>query len=391
MLQPLEQFLQVESASGVVLLLATTTALLWANSAAKASYGHFWETTLFGSDVSLHFIINEALMAVFFLVVGLEIRREIHAGALSGWRTATLPLAAALGGIVAPALIYLALNGDPAVDRGWAIPTATDIAFAVGVLALLGTRVNPALRVLLLALAIADDIAAILIIACFYSDGLGPAGIKMGAPAVVAILVLQKAGVRLVLPYLVGGAILWFGLLDAGLHPALAGVILGFLMPTSARAAHNRAERVPPALRLEKALHPWVAFAIMPLFALANAGVDIDGFSLESATSASVAAGIVLGLVVGKPFGIFAATVLAVKSGLCVLPPGVRWSGIVLIGCLGGIGFTMSIFIATLAFADEQLLASAKLAVLLGSALAGTTGLVVGGLVLSGSGRTGGR
>jgi Na+:H+ antiporter, NhaA family len=377
-LKPLEQFLHVESASGMFLLLATATALAWANSPWTASYGHLWKSNLFGSDISLHFIINEALMAVFFLVVGLEIRREARDGALSSWRTATLPLAAALGGIVAPALIYLGLNSNADVHRGWAIPTATDIAFAVGVLALLGKRVNPALRVLLLALAIADDIAAILIIAFFYSEGLGPTGIGMAGAAVVAIFALQRAGVRFIFPYLLGGAALWFGLLDAGLHPALAGVVLGLLMPTSARAAQDQPEPLPPALRLETALHPWVAFAIMPLFALANAGVDIGGFSPESATSISVAAGIVLGLVVGKPVGIFAATVLAVKSGLCVLPPGVRWSGIALIGCLGGIGFTMSIFISTLAFADAQLLASAKLAVLIASVLAGAIGIVLG-------------
>jgi len=375
-LKPLEQFLRVETASGLMLLLATATALIWANSPWTTFYAQLWDVSLFGRDISPHFIINDALMAIFFLVVGLEIRREIHDGALSSLRTATLPLAAALGGIVAPALIYIGLNSDASVRHGWAVPTATDIAFAVGVLALLGNRVDPALRVLLLALAIADDIAAILIIAFFYSDGVGPTGVGMAGPAVVAILALHKAGVRFVLPYLLGGVILWFGLLEAGLHPALAGVILGLLMPASARGAENQLP--PPAVRMEAALHPWVAFAIMPLFALANAGVDIGGVSLEKAGSFSVAAGIVLGLVVGKPLGILAVAALAVKSGLCSLPRGVTWSGIALIGCLGGIGFTMSIFIATLAFEDAELLATAKLAVLVASVLAGTTGLVLG-------------
>jgi NhaA family Na+:H+ antiporter len=377
-LKPLEQFLHVESGSGLFLLLATGAALLWANSPWKASYERLWDLDLFASGVSLHFIINEALMAIFFLVVGLEIRREIHDGALSTLRTATLPLASALGGIVAPALIYIALNSDASVHHGWAIPTATDIAFAVGVLALLGSRVNPALRVLLLALAIADDIAAILIIAFFYSDGVGPTGIGMAGPAVVAILALHKAGVRFILPYLLGGAILWLGLLDAGLHPALAGVILGLLMPMAAPSAQDQLQSPPTAVRLERALHPWVAFAIMPLFALANAGVDVRGLSLESATSFSVAAGIVVGLVVGKPLGIVVAAALAVRTGLCALPPGVTWSGIVLIGCLGGIGFTMSIFIATLAFPDAHLLSAAKLAVLLASVVAGAAGLLFG-------------
>src|SRR4029453_10130499 len=234
-LRPLEQFLHVESASGLVLLLATATALLWANSPWKASYEHLWEISLFGSDVSLHFIINEALMAVFFLVVGLEIRREIHEGALSSLRAATLPLAAALGGIVVPALIYLALNSDASVHQGWAVPTATDIAFAVGVLTLLGKRVDPALRVLLLALAIADDIAAILIIPFFYSTGVAATGIGIAGPAIVAILALDKAGVRFILPYLLGGALLWFGLLGAGLEPALGGVLMGGLIPLSTR------------------------------------------------------------------------------------------------------------------------------------------------------------
>jgi NhaA family Na+:H+ antiporter len=283
---------------------------------------------------------------------------------------------AALGGVVAPALIYLAVNDDAAVRRGWAIPTATDIAFAIGVLTLLGKRIAPALRVLLLALAIADDIVAILIIAFFYAEGVALVGLGIAGAGVVAILLLRTKAVRSVVPYLICGGVLWLGLLEAGLHPALAGVLLGLLAPIS--LPEERGEHVSAAECLEDALHAWAAFAIMPLFALANAGVNIGGVTFDSATSLRLAVGIVLELVVGKPLGIIIAAAIAVRAGWCVLPPDVTWRGIALIGCLGGIGFTMSIFIATLAFPDAQLLAAAKLAVLIASLIAGTGGLLIG-------------
>jgi Na+:H+ antiporter, NhaA family len=378
---PFERLLRIEAASGLLLLIGTVAALLCANSPLAEHYEQLWETRLPGTNVSLHFLINDGLMTIFFLVVGLEIRREIHDGALSGARAATLPLAAALGGIAAPALLFIAINWNSPAHQGWAIPTATDIAFAVGVLTLLGRRIHPSLRALLLTLAIADDIAAVLIIAFFYADGIALTGVAVSTAAAMSTAALHRFGVRLVLPYFCCGIALWYGLLEAGIHPALAGVVLGLLTPISNRHACGPPERTPLAHRLEKILHPWVAFAIMPLFAFANAGMNVSGIDTESATSIGLAAGVVLGLVVGKPLGIVGAAALAVRAGICTLPRGVTWGGLGLIGCLGGIGFTMSLFISALAFPDPLPLSAAKLAVLIGSAIAGTIGLVVGTLV----------
>jgi NhaA family Na+:H+ antiporter len=382
----LERFLRIEAASGIVLLIATALALLWANSPWASSYEHLWHATIFGvadnSRGTLHFFVNDGLMTIFFLVVGLEIRRELHDGALSSVRLAALPLAAATGGIVAPAIIYVLLNGDPSVRQGWAIPTATDIAFAVGVLALLGRRVDPALRVLLLAIAIADDVAAILVIAFFYADGVAPAGLGIAAAGIAGVVALQKLRSERMLPFIVLGCVVWLGLLEAGLHPVLAGVIMGLLTPprSRTRAAFDGAAQVSdsPAARLEHALHPWVAYGVMPLFALANAGVGIGGLDFSSTASVGIAAGVVLGLVVGKPLGIVGVCALCVRMRWCALPPGVTWKGVTVVGCLGGIGFTMSIFIAALAFADADLLAVAKFAVLLASAAAAAIGLIAG-------------
>jgi Na+:H+ antiporter, NhaA family len=381
----LERFLSIEAASGILLLGATAVALLWANSPWSASYEYLWHGAALpfadGAHATLHFLVNDGLMTIFFLVVGLEIRREIHDGALSTLRLAALPIAAATGGIVAPAVIYALLNGEESVRQGWAIPTATDIAFAVGVLALLGKRVDPALRVLLLALAIADDIAAILVIAFVYAQGVAPAGLGVAGAGVAGVLALRKLRIERTLPYLALGAVVWLGLLKAGLHPVLAGVILGLLTPVqSAASRQDDPERAAasPAARLEHGLHPWVAYGVMPLFALANAGVVIGGLDFTTASSVTLGAGVLLGLIVGKPLGIVGATALCVAMRWCELPPGVNWRGVAVVGCLGGIGFTMSIFIAGLAFADPQLLAVAKFAVLLASALAAALGLLVG-------------
>lgn len=359
-LKPLEAFLRIETSSGLVLLAAAVCALIWANSPWHESYESLWHSEL------MHLVVNDGLMTLFFLVVGLEIRREIHDGALSTLHTAALPLVAAIGGIVVPAAIYLLLNATIETRAGWAIPTATDIAFAVGALALLGKRVAPALRALLLALAIVDDVAAILVIAVFYADGVDPQGMAFAVLGIAALLVLRSRKTGHMVPYLAGGAILWMGLSRAGLHPVLAGVITGLLMPNAA------------ANTVEQLLHPWVGYGVMPLFALANAGISFAGLELRNELSLSLVAGIVLGLLVGKPLGIVSATALGVGTGLCRLPPGLTWRDIVLMGCLGGIGFTMSIFIATLAFPDPALLAAAKLAVLAASALAAMAALVIG-------------
>lgn len=415
-----ERFLQVEAVSGIVLLACAAIALLWANSPAAESYYHLWETPLtlgFGSfsvSPSLHFVINDVLMTIFFLVVGMEIRREMHEGALADIRVAALPLAAAAGGVVVPAVIYLLLNSDPVLHHGWAIPTATDIAFAVGVLALLGRSIPGSIRIFLLALAIIDDIAAVIIIALFYSGGLDYSGLIVAGFGVLIVFAFQAIGISNAFAYVIPGAILWLGLLKTGAHPTLAGVALGLITPVTVRPMREapldvaaralatvkarleeradphhlnqplkvlrgaQRELLPPVARVQMALHTWVAYLIMPLFALANAGVDLGNVSVAEGATVSVLIGVAVALIVGKPVGIFGGSWIAVRLGLCQLPPGVTWSGVALIGCLGGIGFTMSIFIATLAFADEHLLAASKLGVLVGSLTAGIIGLAYG-------------
>jgi len=377
------RFISVEALSGVLLLLAAAAALAWANSALAPAYEALWHLKpplgpgRYLPAHDLHFWVNDGLMTVFFLVVGLEIRREMHDGALSDLKLAALPVIAAVGGVAVPALLYVVVNSR-ATRGGWAIPTATDIAFAVGVLSLI-PRVPQALRMLLLTLAIIDDVAAILVIAFFYSSGIAAPGLALVAGGILLVLLMQRLGIRAALPYVLPGAIVWFGMLQAGLHPTLAGVILGLLTPASAAAGAPS-----PVERVESALHPYVAFGIMPLFALANAGVSLAGLSLGAAAPLAVASGIVLGLVLGKPLGILLAAAAAVRCRLCSLPAGVRWSHMLLLGLLGGIGFTLSIFISNLAFADEALLASAKFAVLLASALAAVLGFVLGRLLAPG-------
>jgi len=420
-LRPLEKFLHIEAASGVVLLIAVTVALLWANWPGSHSYEHVWHAPLGvhigGLTVSLplHFYINDVLMTIFFFVVGLEIRREIHEGALANMQLAMLPLAAALGGIVLPACLYVMLNVAPDVRQGWAVPTATDIAFAVGVLALLGKRVPAQLRILLLAVAIIDDIGAILVIAFFYSSGVKLSGLLIAAAGVALVRVFNYIGIRTAIPYLIPGAVTWIGVLYAGVHPTIAGVLMGLMTPVTTPvdrgallntatsvfaklrdrlAGHEtdskkivnqlqqlkamQREMVPPVVRVQAALHAWVAFGVMPIFALANAGVVVDSSAISALTTSTINAGIVLGLVLGKPLGIVAASAVAVRLRIATLSEGITYRGLIVIGCMGGIGFTMSIFLAQLAFGDEQLLATAKIAVLIASALAAVVGLLLG-------------
>lgn len=416
----LARFLHIEAVSGIALLLAAATALVWANSPWASSYEHIWHTPVSFSigattiSHSLHFWINDGLMTVFFLVVGMEIRREIHEGALSNLQLASLPLAAAAGGVAVPALIYLAINSDPALRHGWAIPTATDIAFAVGVLALLGRAIPSSIRVFLLALAIIDDIAAVLIIALFYSSGLDYSGLLLALLGVVVVVVFQRLGIASAFSYVLPGAIVWSGMLMSGAHPTLAGVVLGLMTPVLRRPAREQpmdvatralnefgershagtadvlelvspvrrleeAQRdlLPPVIRVQAALHPWVAFGVMPVFALANAGVSLEGAEFSGA-SLSVLTGVAFALIFGKPLGILLGSWLAVRSSLSRLPPGATWLGMWVVGCLGGIGFTMSIFIAMLAFDDARLLVAAKLGVLIASLAAAVIGLVLG-------------
>ena len=414
----LERFLHVEAVSGLVLLFAAAVALIWANSPYADGYHAFWHLPVsigLGDLVfnqSLHFWINDGLMTVFFLVVGMEVRREINEGALSERSQAALPVVAAVGGVIAPALIFLAFNLDPVRSRGWAVPTATDIAFAVGVLALLGTSIPRNVRIFLLALAVIDDVIAVLIIAFFYSGGLALSGFLVAALGILMVLGLQRIGVGSAYAYILPGAVVWTGLLMTGAHPTLAGVVLGLMTPVRSMpmrehpvqvvlrvarelstrfsaAKHDAAamarplrqlrvanrEILPPVVRVQTALHPWVAFAIMPVFALANAGVTVGGVDLSAGPARLVLLGVAIALVVGKPLGIVAITWLTVRAGWLHLPPSVSWGGVWLVGLLAGIGFTMSIFIALLAFPDQALLAAAKLGVLLGSLAAALLGL----------------
>jgi NhaA family Na+:H+ antiporter len=416
-LNTLQRFLHVEAVSGVVLVVAAAAALIWANSPFAHEYHAFWHAPLtfgFGEFVfsrSLHFWVNDALMTVFFLVVGMEIRREINEGALSKFDQALLPLIAAIGGVVVPALIYLSLNSDPVRGQGWAVPTATDIAFAVGVLALLGRSIPVNVRIFLLALAIIDDIIAVLIIAIFYAANLQFSGFIIALIGVLAVLGFQRIGIGSAPAYVLPGFLVWMGFLVAGVHPTLAGVVLGLMTPArpipmrehplevvsrvlkqlrssdavetqdshrlerplrELRVAHR--EILPPVSRVQMAMHPWVAYVVMPIFALANAGVSLTGID-HSAAAQFVMLGTAIALVAGKPLGIVGATFIAVRFGWCRLAPGVSWADVWLVGLLAGIGFTMSIFIAMLAFSDEGLLRAAKLGVLLASLIAAILGL----------------
>lgn len=375
-LTTLQHFLHVEAVSGVVLLAAAAAALLWANSPYAHSYHDVWNLPIvlrLGEHAfvrPLHFWINDALMTVFFLVVGMEIRREIHEGALSRFDQAILPVLAAVGGVVVPALIYLSFNYATGRSQGWAIPTATDIAFAVGVLAILGRSIPSNIRAFLLALAIIDDIIAVIIIALFYSSGIDLNGFIVASLGVLMALGFQRLGVGSAFAYVLPAFVVWAGFLMAGVHPTLAGVVLGLITPV--RSANPAI--LPPVIRVETALHPWVAYAIMPLFALANAGVDLRTTEFTGGVE-FVTLGIALALCAGKPIGVIGAAWLAVRAGGCRLAPGVSWGGVCLIGLLAGIGFTMSIFIAMLAFADDRLLDAAKFGVLLGSLISVTLGL----------------
>jgi NhaA family Na+:H+ antiporter len=384
LISPLERFLAIEASSGILLLVAAVAALAWANSPWRSAYENLLAAPLgfrvgrFAFERNVDFLVDDVLMVVFFFVVGLEIKREVRAGELSVLRKAALPAFAALGGMLVPAGIYLLFNAGTAALGGWGIPMATDIAFAVGILALLGKRVPPPLRILLLALAVIDDLGAIIIIAFFYSSGVGLAGLAVAAGGVLLIFLMQKLGVRAAWAYVLPGVVIWAGTYAAGVHPTIAGVIIGLCTPI--RAWPDR-ETESPGERLQRSLHGWVAFAIMPVFALANAGVRLDAARL-SGGGATVLIGVVVGLVVGKPVGIMALSWLAVRSGLAALPAGVRWSGVLVVGLVAGIGFTMALFIATLAFPPGPLIEVAKLGILMASLLAGAIGLTVGRFLL---------
>lgn len=401
---PFARFFRLQAAGGIVLLAATVLALAWANSSLVPYYGALWETRLslglgpWGLDKPLLLWVNDGLMAVFFLLVGLEIKREVLTGELSNRRSATLPIVAALGGMVVPALIYLALTRGTPVAGAWGIPMATDIAFTLGALAVLGSRVPASLRVFLAAAAIVDDIGAILVIAVVYTPSVGWVALAVALLATLALILLNRAGVTRIGPYVLLGAVLWVAMLKSGVHATIAGVILAFTIPARSRAMgqlapaarpFDQAERDAHALaaeqhheeqastlaRIEHALVGWVSFGIVPVFALANAGVRLEG-SLVDALAAPVSLGIVLGLVVGKQIGLLLFPWVAIRLGFASLPTGASWRHMWGIGWLAGIGFTMSIFIAGLALPPDEL-AHGKLAILAASLVAACGGLIV--------------
>ena len=371
--------LRHDAAGGVLLMMAAALALVLDNSPLSWLYDSLLATPVvvqigaLSIDKPLLLWINDGLMAIFFFLVGLEIKRELIEGRLSTWQQASLPAIAAVGGMVAPALIYVAFNaGDPTAIRGWAIPAATDIAFALGVLALLGNRVPPALKVFLLALAILDDLGAIIIIALFYTADLSLASLAIGGIGAAILIAMNLSGVTRIAPYLVVGLIMWVCVLKSGVHATLAGVIVALTIPLQAHDAEGRS----PLRRLEHALHPWVVFGIMPVFAFGNAGVTLTGLSLDDLI-APIPLGIALGLFVGKQIGVLGFAWVGSRLGLCQLPEGVGWMQAYGVALLAGIGFTMSLFIGTLAFADPEHAAAVRLGVLSGSILSAILGYAV--------------
>ncbi len=417
--RPLIRFIHIESAGGVVLLVAAVVALLWANAPFGESYEHFWETHFEFSFSGIHLneslreLVNDGLMAIFFFVVGLEIKRELVTGDLRDPKAAALPVIAALGGMVVPALLYISFNGAGEASQGWGIPMATDIAFSVGVVSLLGRRVPVGAKLFLLALAIVDDIGAIAVIAIFYTDALllGYLGAAIGG--LVAVSVANRVGIRSMVFYVPVAVATWYCLLESGVHATLAGVALGMLTPVRSMytdrdfhqrttrilrrydfdsAAPRAAERVDqdamevsmiaresvsPLRRLETSLHPWSSFVIVPIFALANAGVRFAGVDLGEAVTHPVSLGVIVGLFVGKLVGISVFSWFAVKLRLGVLPRFTGWVHIVGLAAIAGIGFTVSLFITGLAFDSAVLADRAKIGIFIGSFASGVVGYLI--------------
>ncbi|MDO4291233.1 MAG: Na+/H+ antiporter NhaA [Eggerthellaceae bacterium] len=414
------QFTHSSTRAAGVMLLAAIVALVVANTGAYESFLEFWHTHVivgFGEHVgemSLAHVINDVFMALFFLLVGLEIKYEMTVGELTNIRQAALPIIAAVGGVAVPIVVYLAFNaGNPDTMQGWGVPTATDIAFALGILALLGNRVPNGLRVFLSTLAVADDIIAILVIAVFYGEAPSFEWLAAAAVVLAVLIVLNRTHVYSLYPYIIIGAVLWFCVFMSGVHSTIAGVLLAFTIPSGSRVNLNsfltwsddrvrearevydadvpviaqeeyietvqnisRVTRqvVPPATRLEHRLYPWVYFGVLPLFALTNADVSLTGVDVGALFSSPVLLGVFFGLVVGKPAGIMLASFITVKLKIASLPEHVNWFHMLGAAILGGVGFTMAIFVANLAYADEALIAAAKLGILLASLVAGVGG-----------------
>ncbi|WP_027715333.1 Na+/H+ antiporter NhaA [Desulfuromonas sp. TF] len=427
LLRPFEDFFKRQASGGIVLLGATVLAMVLANSPARDFYHHFWEIKLgigfneFGLTQSLHHWINDGLMAVFFFVVGLEIKREFLAGELASLRSATLPIAAALGGMVVPAVIYLMINSQGQETSGWGIPMATDIAFALGVIALLGKLIPRSLAIYLTALAIVDDLGAVLVIALFYTGDVSEIALVLAAIFMIVLMIGNSLGIQSPNFYALVGFCLWVAMLKSGIHASVAGVLIGATIPVIPRVnkedflhktqelldryqeiegeegpfqkeermgallalEHVCHDAISPLQRMEHEMHNWVIYGVMPIFALANAGVTIGLTDLATSLTHPVTLGVALGLLLGKPAGIFIFSWIAVRLGICDLPSGVRWPQILGAGILAGIGFTMSLFITNLAFRPTELITDAKVGIFAASLLAG----VVGYLLLSRTGQ----
>ena len=365
-LRPFDQFVKHAAFSGMLLFASAVAALVWANSPASASYVQLWSYPVFGETAG-HWV-NDGFMTLFFLLVGLEIKREILVGELASVKRAALPLVGAMGGMIVPAVCFaLIAKGTPA-SPGWGIPMATDIAFALGVVTLLGSRVPPALKVFLVALAIVDDIGAVLVIALFYTADINVAAVGAGGALVAVLLTFNRIRIRSPLAYLVVGALLWFVVLRSGVHATIAGVLLAMTIPADGDDA--------PLLRIERALHAPISYGVMPLFAFANAGIQLPT-SLAPLLSQPAALGTAVGLIFGKPIGILGATFVAVRLRIAELPAATTLPSLVGVALLGGIGFTMSLFIAALAFRQSDQLTAAKLGVLGGSLVAGALGSAI--------------
>ncbi len=420
-LEPFQRFFKIESSSGIILLIFTIIALIWANSPWGDFYHHLWENKFtikigdFGLSKSIHHWVNDGLMAIFFFVVGLEIKRELITGELSSIKQASLPIAAALGGMALPAIIYMVLNQPPETEGGWGIPMATDIAFSLGILSLLGKRVPASLKVFLVAFAIVDDLGAVLIIAFFYSGDIYWNYLFIALGLLLLLIIFNRSGIKSMHPYMLVGWFIWYLFLESGIHPTIAGVLIAFTIPVKRSiksgtffkrmqknidefyGKDNSGNKIiltnyqlgviddmedeilkvqSPAQRLEHRLHGFVTYIVMPVFALINAGVVLRGTKLTDIFS-GLSGVIEVSLILGKILGIFLFSQIAVRLGLSALPQQVKWKHIMGLGLLGGMGFTMSLFIANLAFSTEALLNPAKIGILTGSLLAGIGGYLL--------------
>lgn len=368
-----KEFFNSEKAGGFILILATIISLVIANSALGESYIHFWHSYVGG--LSLSHWINDGLMAIFFLLIGLELEREIYKGELSKVKDAMLPIFAAIGGMLVPAGIYMAFNTGTPTSSGAGIPMATDIAFALGILALLGSRVPVSLKIFLTALAVIDDLGAILIIAFFYTGSLSWTNLLIALGIYALLIVLNRLKVKHLIFYIVGGVFMWYFMLNSGIHATITGVLLAFVIP------FGKGDKKSPSYKLEHFLHKPVAFIILPVFALANTAIVLSS-GLSDTITQNYSLGIALGLIVGKPVGIFLLSYLSVKTGISHLPDDLSWKSVTGVGFLAGIGFTMSIFITLLAFEDPGIINNAKLMILLSSLVAGIIGYFTLSMVL---------